>query len=78
MSERMEYQVALLKDGRFTNYETPSLFVDTDDEAIEKAKDWAHAFESAQEDAWLQVTMGGRGICSLRPLFGCTAVSRSP
>jgi hypothetical protein len=41
MSERMEYQVALLKDGRFTNYETPSLFVDTDDEAIEKAKDWA-------------------------------------
>jgi hypothetical protein len=48
MSERMEYQVALLKDGRFTNYETPSLFVDTDDEAIEKAKDWAHAFESAQ------------------------------
>ena len=67
MSDRMEYQVALLKDGRFTNYETGSLFADTEDEAIEKAKDWANSFKSAPKDAWLQVAMSVWGICSLRP-----------
>lgn len=67
MLDRMEYQVALLKDGRFTNYETGSLFADNDDEAVEKAIDWAHSFKSAPEDAWLQVAMSGKGICSLRP-----------
>ncbi len=67
MSDRMEYQVALLKDGRFTNYETASLFADTDDEAVEKAIVWAHSFEAAPDDAWLQVAMSGKGICSLRP-----------
>ena len=67
MSNRMKYQVALLKDGRFTNYETGELFADTHDEAVEKAKEWAHSFLTAPEDAWLQVAMSGRGICSLRP-----------
>jgi len=63
----MEYQVALLKDGRFETYETALLFADTDDEAIQKAKEWARSFDSTPEDAWLQVAMSGKGICSLRP-----------
>jgi hypothetical protein len=67
MSDRMEYQVALLKDGRFDTYETALLFVNTDDDAVEKAKAWAHSFVSTPEDAWLQVAMSGKGICSLRP-----------
>jgi hypothetical protein len=67
MSDRMKYQVALLKDGRFTTYETGELFADNNDEAVEKAKNWAHSFSSAPEDAWLQVAMSGKDICSLRP-----------
>jgi hypothetical protein len=67
MSNRMKYQVALLKDGPFTNYETGELFADTHDEVVEKAKEWAHSFLTALEDAWLQVAMSRRGICSLRP-----------
>jgi len=42
MSVRMEYQVALLKDGRFDTYETALLFANTDDDAVEKAKACAH------------------------------------
>ena len=41
MSDRMEYQVALQKDGIFDTYESASLFAGSDDEAIEKAKAWA-------------------------------------
>ena len=63
----MEYQVALLKDGRFDTYETALLFANTDDDAVEKAKAWAHSFVSAPEDAWLQVAISGKGICSSRP-----------
>jgi hypothetical protein len=63
----MEYQVALLKDGRFDTYETALLFADTDDDAVQRAKALAHSFESTPEDAWLQVAMSGKGFCSLRP-----------
>ena len=55
MSDRMEYQVELLKDGRFDTYESASLFADSDDDAVEKAKAWAKLFEGLPEDAWLQV-----------------------
>ena len=41
MSDRMEYQVELLKDGRFDIYRKASVFAHTDDDAIQKAKDWA-------------------------------------
>jgi hypothetical protein len=66
VSVRMEYQVALLKDGRFDT-ETVLLFANTDDDAVEKAGAWAHSFVSTPEDGLLQVAMSGKGICSLRP-----------
>jgi hypothetical protein len=66
MSDQIEYQVAPLKDGRFDTYETALLFANTDDDAVEKAKAWAHSFVSTPEDARLQVAMSGKGICSLR------------
>jgi hypothetical protein len=34
---------------------------------VQKAKDWAHSFGSAHEDAWLIVTMFGKGIATMRP-----------
>lgn len=67
MSDRMEYQVALVKDGRFDTYESASLFTESDDEAVEKAKAWAKSFDGTPEDAWLQVVMSGKGIATLRP-----------
>ena len=67
MSDRMEYQVTLLKDGRFDTYENASLFASTDDEAVDNAKDWARSFKSTPEDAWLQVVMSGKSIRTLRP-----------
>ena len=67
MSDCMEYQVTLIKDGRFATYESASLFADTDDEAVDKAKAWAHSFESTPEDAWLRVVMSGKDIRTLRP-----------
>jgi hypothetical protein len=38
-----------------------------DDDAIDKAKAWAHSFDDTPEDAWLQVVMSGKGIATLRP-----------
>jgi len=67
MSDRMEYQVALQKDGRFDTYKSAALFASTDDEAVQRAKDWAHSFAGTPEDAWLQVVMSGKGIATLRP-----------
>ncbi len=67
MSDRMEYQIVLLKDGRFNTYQTGSLFADTEDDAIQQAKAWAASFDSTPEDAWLHVSMSGRDICNLRP-----------
>jgi hypothetical protein len=67
MSDRMEYQVELLKDGRFDVYQTASLFADTEAEAVQTAKAWAASFDSTPEDAWLQVSMSGKDICNLRP-----------
>lgn len=67
MSDRMEYQVVLQKDGIFDTYESASLFADSDDDAVEKAKAWAHSFDGTPEDAWLQVVMSGKGIATLRP-----------
>ena len=37
MSDRMEYQVVLQKDGIFDTYKSASLFADSDDDAIDKA-----------------------------------------
>jgi hypothetical protein len=67
MSDRMEYQVILQKDGRFTTYGSAEIFAASDDEAVGKAKDWARTFEGTPEDAWLLVSMSGKGISTLRP-----------
>ena len=67
MSDRMEYQVALQKDGLFDTYKSASMCAASNDEAVQKAKDWAHSFDNAPEDAWLQVVMSGKGIATLRP-----------
>lgn len=67
MPSRMEYQITLQKDGRFDTYESASVFAASDDEAVQKAKDWAHSFGSAHEDAWLLVAMSGKGIVTMRP-----------
>jgi hypothetical protein len=67
MSYQLEYQVALIKGGKFDAYKTAWLFADTNAEAIKKAKEWAISFDPLPEDAWLQVAMSGRDICNLRP-----------
>jgi hypothetical protein len=67
MPDLMEYQVALQKDGRFDTYASGSIFADTDDNAVLKAKQWASSFEGTPEDAWLLVVMSGKGIATLRP-----------
>jgi hypothetical protein len=67
MSDRMEYQVALQKDGRFDTYKSAVLFATSDDDAVQKAKDWARSFDSTPEDAWLMVVMSGKGIATMRP-----------
>ena len=67
MADRMEYQITLQKDGRFDTYESGLVFATSDDDAVQKAKDWAHSFSSAHEDAWLLVTMFGKGIATMRP-----------
>ena len=66
MSDRMEYQVTL-QDGRVDIYEFTSLFAASDDEAVQKAKDWAHSLDDIPEDAWLLVVMSGNGISTMRP-----------
>jgi hypothetical protein len=67
MPDRLEYQVTLQKDGRFDTYETASVFAFSDDEAVQKAKDWVHSFGLAHQDAWLLVAEGGKDIATLRP-----------
>jgi hypothetical protein len=67
MSDRMEYQLVLRKDGRFDTYKSGSLFAETDDDAIEQAKAWANSFQDTPEDAWLLVAMSGKSIATLRP-----------
>ena len=67
MSDRMEYQITLQKDGRFDTYESASVFAASDDEAVQKAKDWARSFDPVHEDAWLLVVMSGKGIATMRP-----------
>jgi hypothetical protein len=59
MSDRMEYQVELLKDGRFDTYESASLFADSDDDAVVKAKAWANSFEGIPEYEE-HIDLGGR------------------
>jgi hypothetical protein len=66
MPDRMEYQIILQKDGRFDNA-SGSIFAASDDDAVQKAKDWAHSFGSSHEDAWLLVVMSGKGIATMRP-----------
>jgi hypothetical protein len=66
MSDRIEYQVTL-QDGRVDIYEFASLFAASDDEAVQKAKDWAHSLDDIPEDAWLLVVMSGKGISTMRP-----------
>lgn len=66
MPDRMEYQLALQKDGRFDIYESASVFAASDDEAVQKAKDWAHSLGDQPEDAWLLVVMSGKGIKTMR------------
>jgi hypothetical protein len=67
MQDRTEYQITLQKDGRFDTYESSSVFAISADDAVQKAKDWAHSFGSAHEDAWLLVVMSGKGIATMRP-----------
>ena len=67
MPDRMEYQITLQKDGQFDTYESASVFAASDDEAVQKAKDWAHLFDYEPEDAWLLVVMIGKGIATMRP-----------
>jgi len=63
----MEYQITLQKDGRSDTYESASVFAMSDDDAVEKAKGWAHSFGNHPEDAWLLVAMSGKGIATMRP-----------
>jgi hypothetical protein len=44
MSDRMEYQVALQKDGLFDTYKSASMFAASNEQAVQKAKYWAHSF----------------------------------
>jgi hypothetical protein len=67
MPDRMEYQITLQKDGRFDTYESASVFAASDDEAVQKAKDWAHSLDDIAEDAWLLIVMSGKGIATMRP-----------
>ncbi len=67
MADRMEYQITLQKDGRFDTYESGSVFAASNDEAVQKAKDWARSFGPTHEDAWLLVAMSGKGIATMRP-----------
>jgi hypothetical protein len=67
MSYLSEYQVALIKGGKFEAYKRAWLFADTSDDAIKKAKEWACAFDPLPKDAWLLVAMSGKDVCSLRP-----------
>jgi hypothetical protein len=66
MNKPMEYQAVLLKDGD-TTYESTGLIAADNAEAIKKAKDWTASFDFVAEDAWLQISLNGIGIRSLRP-----------
>jgi hypothetical protein len=55
-----------MKDGRFDAYESASLFAESDEDAVEMAKAWAHSFVGTQE-AWLQVVTSAKGVAILRP-----------
>ena len=55
-----------MKDGRFDAYESASLFAESDEDAVEMAKAWAHSFVGTQE-AWLQVVTSAKGVATLRP-----------
>jgi hypothetical protein len=66
MSVHMEYHAVLLKGDGATTYESTEFLAADNLEAIEKAKNWTTGFKPIAEDAWLQITLHGVGIRSLR------------
>jgi hypothetical protein len=66
MSVHVKYQALLLKGDGEATYETTEFLAADNLEAIEKAKNWTSGFKPIAEDAWLQITLYGVGIRSLR------------
>jgi hypothetical protein len=67
MTEHRTMYYAVLSDGGSLTYGSTGFFATDKTEAAQKAKDWAKSFDLVQENAWLQVTANGVGVCTLRP-----------
>ena len=63
----MKYQVALLKDGGPTTYESTNVIASDNNQALKKAKERTTSLDYIAEDAWLQIASNGVAIRSLRP-----------
>ena len=63
----MKYSAVLLKDGGPKTYEATSVIAADNTEALKKVKEWTASLDGVAEDAWLQITLNGVGIRSLRP-----------
>jgi hypothetical protein len=64
MNRPMKYSAVLLKDGE--TYEATSVIAADNTEALKKVKEWMASLDCVAEDAWLQITLNGVGIRSLR------------
>jgi hypothetical protein len=67
MTEHRTMYYAVLSDGGSLTYGSTGFFATDKTAAAQKAKDWAKSFDLVQENAWLQVTANGVGVCTLRP-----------
>ena len=63
----MKYSAVLLKDGGLKTYEATSVIAADNAEALNKVEEWMASLDCVAEDAWLQITLNGVGIRSLRP-----------
>jgi len=63
----MKYSAVLLKDGGPKTYKATSVIAADNTEALKKVKEWTASLDGVAEDAWLQITLNGVGIRSLRP-----------
>lgn len=67
MNKPIEYQVALFNGDGTQAYESTSFLAADNLEAIEQAKRWIALLGCVSEDVWLQISLNGIGIKSLRP-----------
>jgi hypothetical protein len=67
MTEHRTMYYVVLSDGGSLTYGSTGFFATDKTEAAQKAKDWAKSFDLVQENALLQVTANGVGVCTLRP-----------